>query len=60
MRKILEVSDFNNFPRLNEPMLGAVDDMMRLDITELMKKIPQEQYMQDKISTKSSSVEELS
>merc|ERR1711892_1107799 len=54
MRKVLETSDFNNFPRMNESMLGAVDEMMRSDITDLMKKIPQEQSMQDKISTKTS------
>lgn len=58
MKKILETSDFNDFPRLNESMLGAVDDMMSSDITELMKKIPQEQYMQDKIATKTSETEE--
>ena len=57
MKKILETSDFNDFPRLNESMLGAVDDMMSSDITELMKKIPQEQYMQDKIATKTSETE---
>ena len=43
MKKILEKSDFNSFPRLNESMLWAVDEMMRSDITELMKKIPHEQ-----------------
>jgi len=58
MRKILETSDFNDFHRLNESMLGAVDDMMRYDITELMKKIPQEQYLQDKKETKTSDIEE--
>jgi len=54
MKKLLEGSDFNSFPRLNESLLGAVDEMMRSDITDLMKKIPQEQSIQDKIDTKTS------
>lgn len=57
MKKLLEGSDFNSFPRLNESLLGAVDEMMRSDITDLMKKIPQEQSIQDKIDTKTSEVE---
>jgi len=57
MRKLLETSDFNDFHRLNESMLGAVDDMMRYDITKLMKKIPQEQYLQDRKETKTSEIE---
>merc|ERR1712112_621233 len=43
MKKLLTESDFNEFPRLNESMLEIVDDMMKYDIPELMKKIPQEQ-----------------
>jgi len=43
MKKLLTESDFNEFPRLNESMLDIVDDMMKFDIPDLMKKIPQEQ-----------------
>ena len=43
MKKLLTESDFNDFPRLNESMLEIVDDMMKYDIPQLMKKIPQEQ-----------------
>ena len=43
MKKLLTESDFNEFPRLNESMLEIVDDMMKYDIPQLMKKIPQEQ-----------------
>jgi len=55
MKKILEKSDFSSFPRLNESMLWAVDEMMRSDITELMKKIPYEQQFSnsEKISDES-------
>ena len=43
MKKLLTESDFNDFPRLNESMLEIVDDMMKYDIPQLMRKIPQEQ-----------------
>ena len=43
MKKLLTESDFNEFPRLNESMLDIVNDMMKFDIPDLMKKIPQEQ-----------------
>ena len=43
MKKLLTESDFNEFPRLNESMLDIVDDMMKFDIPDLMKKIPQKQ-----------------
>ena len=43
MKKHLTESDFSDFPRLNESMLEIVDDMMKYDIPQLMRKIPQEQ-----------------
>ena len=43
MKKLLSESDFNEFPQLNESMLAIVDDMMRYDVPQLMKKLPQEQ-----------------
>ena len=48
MKKLLSESDFNEFPKLNESMLAIVDDMMRYDVPQLMKKLPHEQKYEEK------------
>jgi len=58
MQKILVGCDFSSFPRLNTSMIASVDEMMRRDITGLMKKIPGEQNMKDDVDTKSLTKEE--
>lgn len=47
MQKLLVDADFSSFPKLNGSMLRAVDDMMRTDITNLMRKIPEEQTVRE-------------
>ena len=47
MKKMLAESDFNEFPKLNESMLAIVDDMMRYDVPQLMKKLPHEQQYEE-------------
>ena len=47
MQKHLVDADFSSFPKLNGSMLRNVDDMMRTDITNLMRKIPEEQTVRD-------------
>lgn len=58
MQKILVGCDFSSFPRLNTSMIASVDEMMRRDITGLMKKIPGEQNMKNDVDNKSLSKEE--
>ena len=43
MQKQLAEADFSSFPKLNGSMMRSVDDMMRTDITNLMRKIPEEE-----------------
>jgi len=43
MKKILENTDFSEFNRTSTKLVEAVDDMLKNDITDLMRKIPQEQ-----------------
>ena len=50
MQKLLVDADFSSFPKLNGSMLRAVDDMMRTDITNLMRKIPEEQTVRESSS----------
>ena len=59
MKKLLTESDFNDFPRLNESMLEIVDDMMKYDIPQLMRKIPQEQVKFTDDNSKPEEPEEL-
>lgn len=47
MRKQLAEADFSSFPKLNGSMMRSVDDMMRTDITNLMRKIPEEQTVRE-------------
>ena len=47
MQKQLAERDFGTFPKANNSMLRAVDDMMRTDITNLMRKIPEEVNVRD-------------
>ena len=47
MQKLLVDADFSAFPKLNGSMMRAVDDMMRTDITNLMRKIPDEQTVRE-------------
>ena len=47
LQKLLLDADFSSFPKLNGSMLRNVDDMMRTDITNLMRKIPEEQTVRD-------------
>ena len=49
MKKLLTESDFNEFPKLNESMLAIVDNMMKYDVPNLMKKLPQEQRYQEEL-----------
>ena len=47
MQRQLAEKDFGAFPKANSSMLRAVDDMMRTDITNLMRKIPEEVNVRD-------------
>ena len=53
MKKLLTESDFNEFPKLNESMLAIVDDMMKYDVPNLMKKLPQEQRYKEELAENS-------
>ena len=53
MKKLLTESDFNEFPKLNESMLAIVDDMMKYDVPNLMKKLPHEQRYQEELEENS-------
>ena len=43
MRERLEEYDFTRFPKLNQQLIDAVDEMLAIDISRIMKMLPKEE-----------------